>query len=73
MNNSHAIEVPAATLAALRQRGVTRAHIDALCTGTGPLNATDSQFLKDALQLQREQHRNAEAQILKIAARLARQ
>jgi hypothetical protein len=73
VNTPHAIAIDAAALAALRQHGTTQARIDALCASTGPLNPADRQSLEDALQVQQERHRHAEAQILKIVARLARE
>lgn len=48
--STHAIGILAGTLAALRQHGMSRARIDALCAGIGPLADDGRQALKDALQ-----------------------
>jgi hypothetical protein len=73
----HAIEIPDAALAALRDYAAQRRHdaeradVDALCAGTGLLNTAERQVLEDALGWWLRQHAVAGERVQELRARLA--
>lgn len=69
MSTAHAIEVPAAALAALRQY-LGQAEIDAILNGDTPLSDPQRRQLGLALKWWEEQHATALARIRAITARL---
>jgi hypothetical protein len=72
----HAMEIPGAALAALREYAAVRQHdagrsqVDALCAGKGPLSAGERQVLEDALGWWLQQHAAAGERVREIRARL---
>jgi hypothetical protein len=78
MSTRHAIEIPAATLAALRDYAEVRrsagapAGAAALVSEERPLSPVERKTLLDSLQWWQDQQALAEDQVRRIAARLRR-
>lgn len=70
MSTSHAMEVPAIVLVALRGY-LGQAEIDAIIKTGGPLTESDRQALELGLQWWREQHAVSRHRMQAITARLA--
>lgn len=78
MNTAHAIEIPAAAMAALRRYAAGRTgtagqvQIDALCNSDRPLTRGERRAPEEALGWWAGQQAAAKARITEITARLAR-
>jgi len=72
----HAIEIPDAALAAMRdyadwrRHDAERADVDALCAGTGLLSTAERQVLEDALGWWLRQHAVAGDRVRELRDRL---